>query len=684
MTRKEAAARLTRLRALIDDQRHARHVLGNEDLTEGALDSLKHELARLEGQYPELVTPDSPSQRVAGGVLPGFSRVAHVDEQGRPSRMHSLSDVFDEKELEKWLERLRGIVGDDADRLYCDPKLDGLAVELVYEDGLLTRGVTRGDGDVGEDVTANLRTVAAVPLGLRGDYPSVLVVRGEAFMTRKAFARLNAAQETAGLPSFANPRNAAAGSLRQLDAAVSASRELSFLAYGLGMSLGAQRPTHAENLAALRAWGIPANLEGRAVPGLAAAIAYHQDLQSRRDRLAYEVDGTVIRLDGTASFAEAGIVGKGPRGAVAFKFPAMEATTVLRGIEVQVGRTGVLTPVAQLDPVQVGGVTVSRATLHNADEIERLGLRIGDTVVLHRAGDVIPKVVRVLPELRTGKEKRFRMPDTCPADGSEVVRDGVRYRCSNPDCGARQAERLQHAVGRKALDLRGIGPSLLARLVEAGLVKDIADLFELREGDLLGLERMGELSARKAVAELWTRKQEGVRADRFLVALGMRHVGEETSRALARHVAARLAGSEGFAGLWEALRALSVEELQEVPDVGEVVASSAHAFFQDGRNADVTARLDSAGVRLLVPEAAPPAGSLRGTTLVITGVLPTLSREEAGELVREHGGTVGSAVTRATDYLVAGERAGSKLKKARELGIAVLDEAGLRRLVEEG
>ena len=677
MTRSEAAARLEKLRALIDDQRYALHVENREDLSEGALDSLKHELTELEASYPDLVTPDSPSQRVAGGVLPGFTKVRHVDETGAPSGMHSLSDVFSEEELEEWHARLLGAVRKEEAALYCDPKMDGLAVELTYEDGVLARGATRGDGEVGEDVTANLRTIAAVPLRLRGAPPPRLIVRGEAFMTRKAFAALNAAQEKAGLPPFANPRNAAAGSLRQLDPQVAAARGLSFYAYGLGMSRAGQEATHSGNLARLRSLGIPTNPEGRAVDSLAEAEGYHRALEERRARLPYEVDGTVVRVDDTDLFLKAGIVGKGPRGAVAYKFPAMEATTVLHDIAVQVGRTGVLTPVAHLEPVQVGGVTVSRATLHNADEIARLGLLIGDTVVLHRAGDVIPKVVRALPELRTGKERKFVMPMMCPADGSPVVRDGVLHRCSNPACGAQERERLQHAVSRGALDLRGVGPKVLDRLVDAGLVEDIADLYELTAGDLVALERMGAVSAEKVVAEIASKRT--VPLDRFLVALGIRHVGEETARTLAQWLAERARGGDVEA-LGTLLADASPEELEGVEDVGGIVAGSISAFFREERTRKLLARLGSLGVSATLP-APKEKGPLSGKSFVVTGTLEGMSREEAHEAIRERGGTVSGSVSAATSYLVAGEKAGSKLKKAGTLGVPVLDEAAFLRLL---
>lgn len=677
MTRDQAEARLAKLRALIDEQRYLVHVENREDLSEGALDSLKHELAELEGAYPELVTPDSPSQRVAGGVLPGFSKVRHVDERGEPNALRSLADVFALEELEEWHARLVGTLGQDAFDLYCDPKMDGLAVELVYEDGILVQGSTRGDGEVGEDVTANLRAIESVPLRLRGKHPARVIARGEAFMTKAAFAALNEAQDAAGQPRFANPRNAAAGALRQLDSAVSATRKLSFYAYGVGFSRAAQQESHSANLAALRAWGIPTNPEGRRVPGITAAEAYHRALEQRREKLPYEIDGTVVRVDRTDLFLDAGNVGKGPRGAVAYKFPAMEATTVLRDIAVQVGRTGALTPVAILEPVQVGGVTVSRATLHNADEIGRLGLLVGDTVVLHRAGDVIPKIVRALPELRTGKEQAFRMPESCPVDGSPVIRDGVAYRCGNPACGAQERERLQHAVSRGALDLRGVGPKLLDRLVDEGLVEDIADLLAVTAGDLQGLERMGEVSASKIAAELAAKRS--VPLERLIVALGIRHVGEETSRTLAAWIAERVRGGD-LAEIATVLAGASIEELEGIEDVGGVVAASISEFFRMPRTRDLLGRLAALGMEAQLPRKA-AAGPLSGKTFVVTGTLAGMSREEAHERIREAGGTTAGTVSASTDYLVAGDKAGSKLAKAESLGVRVLDEEAFLRLL---
>lgn len=679
MDRHEAQSRLEKLRALIDEQRYLVHVENREDLSEGALDSLKHELAELEARYPDLVTPDSPSQRVAGGILPGFTKVPHVDETGAGNRMHSLSDVFSEAEVEEWHARLAGILGQESFDLYCDPKMDGLAVELTYEGGVLVRGSTRGNGDVGEDVTGNLRTIEAIPLRLRGDFPQKLIVRGEAFMTKRAFAAMNAAQEKSGLPTFANPRNAAAGSLRTLDTSLVASRGLSFYAYGLGMSRGGQRETHSENLAWLRSLGVPTNPEGKVVRGIGAVEEYQRELEKRRGKLAYEVDGTVVRVDSTDAFMAAGIVGKGPRGAVAYKFPALEATTVLEGIGVQVGRTGVLTPVAHLAPVHVGGVTVSRATLHNADEIERLGLMIGDTVVLQRAGDVIPKVLRVLTDLRTGREEKFKMPESCPVDGSPVVRDGVQHRCSNPNCGAQVREQLEHAVGRGALDLRGVGPKILDRLLDEGLVEDIADIFELTPGDLAGLDRMGEKSVEKLVAEIEEKKR--VPLERLLVALGVRHVGEETARTLAAWIVARVA-EPSVTGLGRVLESASVEDLEKIQDVGAVVAESISEFFRREQTADLLRRLEGAGVRVTA-DRLPKSGPLAGKTFVVTGTLSGMTREEAEEAIRARGGSASGSVSRNTDYLVAGERAGSKLARAQELGVAVLDEAGFLKLINE-
>lgn len=680
MNRSEAAARLEKLRALIEEQRHAIHVENREDLSEGALDSLKHELTEIEAAYPDLVTPDSPSQRVAGGVLAGFTKVKHVDERGEPFPLQSLADVFSETELEEWYARLAGVLKEEKIELYCDPKMDGLAVELTYEGGRFVRGSTRGDGEVGEDVTANLRTIDAIPMRLRGKFPPVLIARGEAYMTRRAFKELNEGQEQAGLAPFANPRNAAAGALRQLDTTISRSRKLSFYAYGLGMSRDAQEGTHAENLAKLRTYGIPTNPEGRVVKTLLEAEAYHRALETKREKLPYEIDGTVIRANSTDAFVRAGIVGKGPRGAVAYKFPAMEATTVLHEIGIQVGRTGVLTPVAHLEPVQVGGVTVSRATLHNADEIERLGLKIGDTVVLQRAGDVIPKIVRVLPELRTGKEKKFAMPTTCPVDGSPVVRDGVAYRCTNPDCGAQQSERLEHAVARGALDLRGIGPGLIKRMVESGMVNDISDIFELTVGDLLSLERMGDISAAKIVAEI-EEKKSNIPLDRLIVALGIRHVGEETSRALAHWIAGRVGGSRTLASIAKAMSVVKPDQLEdEIDDVGAVVAESISAYFAQPGTRELFEKLQNLGMTV-VPPLVVTGGPLSGKTLVVTGTLPTLAREEAHERIRAAGGTVGSAVSARTDYLVAGEKAGSKLKKAESLGVTILDEEAFLKLL---
>lgn len=686
MTKPEAAQRIAVLRTAINRYRYAYHVLDREDLSEAALDSLKKELFDLEQLFPDLVTPDSPTQRVAGTALPGFVKVTHEDTEGAPARMYSITDAFTAEDVYAWADRLRttltraGASLPDTAPLYVDVKMDGLAVELVYEHGVLVRGVTRGDGAVGEDITHNVRTIEAIPLRLDGEQlPSRLVVRGEVFITKRAFERMNAEQRTLGAPLFANPRNAAAGSLRQLAATVTAARKLSFYAYGIATTDYATYPAHHTICAQLRTFGIPTNPEGHLVKSLAEAIAFREAIAQRRERLPYEIDGIVIRLNDTALFARAGIAGKAPRAIVAYKFVPREATTIVRDIIVQVGRTGVLTPVAVMEPVLVGGTTITRATLHNADQIARLDLRIGDTVVVARAGDVIPQITAIVPELRPVDARAFVMPTTCPIDGSAIVRDGVAYRCTNARCGARIREQLAHAVGRHAFDIRGLGDKVLDRLIDAGLVQRIDDIFTLRVGDLAALERFGAVSAEKLVRELAAKKMTTI--ERCIVALGMPHVGEGTARTLAD--AARSVSASPVRtprDLLQIFTVYTVDDFACLPDVGPVVAESLVSWFADPHHQELLRALDTAGI-VFEHGATTTDARFAGMSFVFTGTLPSLHRDVAADLVRQYGGTVGTAVSARTTYVVAGEAPGLKYDRARALGVPVLDEAGFRALL---
>lgn len=691
--RSEAEARAEKLRHEIDRYRYAYHVEGKSLISDEALDSLKKELFDIEAEFPDLVTPDSPTQRVEGKPQAQFKKVTHRDAAGNEARMLSLNDAFSEDDLRAWHERLENYLTSDsgaartlpaAPKFYADLKMDGLAVELVYEDGVLVQGSTRGDGLVGEDVTQNLKTIEAIPLRLRvagpAPLPARVVVRGEAFLTAREFARLNKEQEKAGGKAYANPRNVAAGSIRQLDPAVTRSRKLHF--YGYALVDGGAR-TKTEEYERIREFGIPVNPNGRAVEGLEGIIAFHKETEKKREKLDYEIDGIVATLDDAGLFRAAGAIGKAPRGAVAYKFSPREATTKVNDIQVQVGRTGALTPVAIMEPVSVGGVTITHATLHNADEIGRLGLKIGDTVIVSRAGDVIPQVAKVLPELRTGKEKEFKMPAKCPVDGSPVARDGVAYRCSNPRCGARHLESLRHFVSRGGFDIRGLGPKIITRFLDEGLIADAADIFHLKAGDIAALPQFGEKSAEKLVAEIEQHKR--VTLPRLLYSLGILHVGEETALALAKSATAgRVPHSPE--DILKVFSKTSEEELQEVPDIGPKVAQSIHKWFADKKNREFLEKLHAAGVRLepFRPPAASGAGApLAGKTFVLTGSLEGMSRDEAKEKIRALGGEVSESVGRSTSYVVVGADPGSKREKAKKLGVATLNEEEFKRTLTE-
>ena len=711
MTPRDAQRRIEKLRHEINRYRYAYHVLDKSLISDEALDSLKNELFKLEQQFPQFITPDSPTQRVAGKPLPKFKKVAR---EGR-RRMSSLEDAFSEDDVRAWRERLENYLGRSiAAPLYCDIKMDGLAIELVYENGVLVQGSTRGDGFTGEDVTQNIKTIEAIPLRLDGSTirhahggtssepqsnseqsrttdsprggsaPKELFVRGEVFLTKKEFARINKEQMKKGLKSYANPRNVAAGAIRQLDPNVSASRKLDFFAYGIvgrNEEEGAyleRYSSHSAEYEALNAFGIKTNPHGKSVRTLEEVFAFHAAVKKLREKLPYEIDGIVVTADNTRIYRDAGIIGKAPRAAVAYKFSPREATTVVEDIKVQVGRTGVLTPVAVMRPVEVGGVTITHATLHNGDEVARLGLKIGDTVIVSRAGDVIPQVVKVLKELRTGREKEFRMLSKCPVDGSPVVRDGALYRCSSPTCGAKHREALYHFVSRGAFNIEGLGAKIIDRFLDEGLIVDAADIFTLKKGDIETLERFGEKSAENIVKEVEEKRR--VALPRFLFALGILHVGEETGRVLAEYVAGRKRVMKPT-DVVDALRGVSAEMLQEIPDVGPKVAASIHEWFREPRNVKLIERLEKAGVVIEPYVARSHTGELAGKSFVLTGTLESMSREAAKEKIRAQGGNVTELVSKKTDYVVAGAESGSKYGKAKKLGVAILEEREFLKMI---
>ncbi len=707
MTKDEAKTRIEKLKKEINKYRYEYHVLDRSEISDSALDSLKKELFDLETEFPEFVTADSPTQRVAGKPLKEFTKVRHGE------RMTSFNDAFSEEDMRAWLERLENYLGrglgsgahGSAPLFYCELKIDGLAIELEYEDGVFRRGSTRGDGLIGEDVTQNLRTVEAIPLhiappedveknlkevGLRaGDYnikPRSLIVRGEVFLTKREFAKINKEQEKTGGKAYANPRNVAAGSIRQLDPAITASRHLDSFQYDIVTDLG--QKTHEEEHLLLAAFGFKTNEHNRPTKDLREVFVFrdHWAEPARREKLDYEIDGTVVLANDNKTFAAAGIIGKAPRAGIAYKFSPREATTVVEDIKVQVGRTGALTPVAVMRPVNVGGVTITHASLHNADEIKRLGLKIGDTVIITRAGDVIPQIVKVLTELRTGREKTFHMPVRCPVDGSPVTRDGAITRCSSKMCAAQHRETLYHFVSRAAFNIEGLGPKIIDKFLDEGLISDAADIFELQKGDIAALERFGEKSAENIVAEVAQKKR--VTLPRFLFALGILHVGEETAVTLAKsfefpHAAAGTHSTIAIKTILKVFAPLSLEDLQKAPDIGPKVAQSIYDWFREKRNLELLARLEKAGVLVeAMPARTAASSKLAGTSFVITGSLESMGREEAKEKIRAHGGDASESVNKKTSYLVAGAEPGSKYDKAQKLGVKIINEKEFLKLID--
>jgi len=666
----EIRRRVEALRKEIEHHNYLYYVLDQPEISDAEYDRLMRELQELEAKYPELVTPDSPTQRVGAAPRKEFGEVRHEVP------MLSLNNAFSDEEAIEFDRRAREILGVEIIDYAVEPKLDGLAVSLMYQHGRLVQGATRGDGYTGEDVTANVRTIKAIPLHLRGSgWPATLEVRGEVIMTKEGFEKLNAEQRRKGEKIFANPRNAAAGSLRQLDPKVTASRPLTFFAYGLGKVEGGTLPDrHSHIMDRLREWGVPVNREARVVEGIEGCLAYHKAMQEKRESLPYEIDGVVYKVDRLDWQAKLGYVARAPRWALAHKFPAHEEITRVIDIEVQVGRTGALTPVAKLEPVRIGGVTVSSASLFNQDEIDRLDVRIGDWVVVRRAGDVIPQIVSVVKSRRKGRLKKFRLPDKCPVCGSPTYRppgEAVTYCTGGLYCPAQRKRALEHFASRRAMDIEGLGTKLIDQLVDKGLVRDPADLYSLTREQLIGLERMGPKSADNLLAQL--EKSKSTSLPRFLYALGIHDVGEVTAQTLAEHF-----------GSLEALMSASEEELMAVPDVGPAVATSIRQFFAQKHNRDVIRRLREAGVHWpdITPKK-PEELPLAGKTFVLTGALSSMTRDEAREKLRQLGARVSGSVSRKTDYVVVGEDPGSKAERARELGVPMLDEAAFLKLLRE-
>jgi DNA ligase (NAD+) len=661
------ARRIRKLRETLEGHNYRYYVLDDPEVSDAEFDCLLRELQALEARHPELVTPESPTQRVGAAPATAFQAVAHLQP------LLSLDNAFTDDEVEAFDRRVRERLGtEDAVRYMAEPKLDGLAVNVTYRDGRLERAATRGDGERGEDITANLRTLRSVPLQLRGKPPALVEVRGEVFMPLAGFEKLNAELQAQGTKTFVNPRNAAAGALRQLDPRVTATRPLTMLFYGVGALEGAVAPASQSTLfARLREWGLPVSPLAAAVEGAAGCLAYYADMQRRRASLPFQIDGVVYKVDARAAQEQLGFASRAPRWAIAHKFPAEEARTVLRGVDFQVGRTGALTPVARLAPVLVGGATVSNATLHNMDEIARKDIRIGDTVIVRRAGDVIPEVVRVDTDRPRGNGV-VALPPNCPVCGSPVERapGEAVARCTGAlRCKAQRHEALRHFAHRRAINIDGLGDAIIEQLIERELVTSPADLYRLAEVDLQPLERMGEKSAAKLVGAI--RDSRATTLPRFLFALGIPEVGEATAAALAREF-----------GTLEALQDASIDRLLLTPDVGPIVARHIHDFMAAPENRAVLKQLVAAGIHW---PPMPTGGHkpLAGQTFVLTGTLAGLTRDEAKERLEALGAKVAGSVSKKTSVVVAGAEAGSKLDKARELGITVLDEQAFERLLAD-
>jgi len=656
------------LREKLRHHEYRYYVLDDPEISDAAYDRLMERLKGIEAAHPELITPDSPTVRVGGAPRDGFQTVRHA------RAMLSLDNAFSYDGLRDFDRRVREGSGKEKIEYIAEHKFDGLSISLQYGDGVLVRGVTRGDGTTGEDVTPNVKTIRSIPLQVdtavlkKAKLPSDFEVRGEVLMTRKAFEALNRQQEQSGGKIFVNARNSAAGAVRVLDPSITAARRLDFFAYYLFVDGKVPFPRHSDSLAALKQLHFRASDDWKLCSGIDAVIAYCEDWDAKREKLPYEIDGVVIKVNSTPIQNELGYTAKAPRWAIAYKYPARQETTVVNDIIVQVGRTGALTPVAVLEPVQVGGVTVSRSTLHNMDEVERLGLQIGDTVLIERAGEVIPHVLKVVKE---GKSRKpFRMPKNCPECSSTIHKSEgeVAYRCVNAACPAKRKESLLHYASRHAMNIDGLGDKIVDQLVDKGLVKDVADLYGLKEDQVAALDRMAEKSAQNLLAEIEGSKKNSLA--RLIYALGMRFVGERTGQLLAEH----------FSSL-EELAAAKEDQLVAVPEVGPKVAAAIAEFFSEAANRQLIKKLHKAGVHPTAEKREVKSDKLAGKSFVFTGGLANRSREEAGELVQQHGGKVSGSVSKKTDYVVVGSDPGSKYDKAKELGVTVLTEAEFEKLL---
>lgn len=658
LTLSEAKKRAEKLRTEIDKIRYDYHVLDRETVSEAVKTSLMHELAQIEEKYPSLVTPESPTQRVAGEPLKGFAKITHK----YPGM--SLSDVFDEKELAEWEERTQKLLkGKTELEYYTELKIDGLSVYITYENGKLKHAATRGNGRIGEDVTANIRTIEAIPLKL--SKPLSIEVRGEVFMTHAELEKINKKREKEGLPVYANPRNLAAGTLRQLDPRIVAARKLEFAAWAV---YGSGSRTHEAEHKLAHELGFRVESHAKKCRNIKEIIGFINEWENKRKKLPYQTDGVVINLNSEKLFNRLGFVGKAPRGSVAWKYSAEQATTKILEIRVNVGRTGALTPFAVMEPVKLAGTTVSRATLHNGDEIERKDIWVGDTVIVQKAGDIIPEVVQSLPNLRTGKEHKFLMPKICPVCGGKVVKPKGEAvaRCERTDCFAIEQQKIGHFVSRDAFNIEGMGEKIIEQLIEEGLIENAADIFKLTPGDLEPLERFGEKSAQNLYQSIISHKR--IPLNRFIYALGIRFVGAVTASDLGNHY-----------GDLDAIKKAQIEEIEEIEGVGPIAARSIYDWFHNKKNLELLRSFRESGIEIERPKKT--GDKLSGMTFVITGSLDSMSREEAEAKIREEGGKATSSISKETTYLVVGDNPGSKLGKAEKLGVKTISEDGLIKLL---
>ena len=672
MDKSVAKARIERLKREIEKYRYAYHVLDKSLISDEAHDSLKNELFSLEQRFPEFITPDSPTQRIGGEPLEKFKKVKHE------RRMFSFNDAFSKEDMRAWFERLENFLNRKVKpEFYVEPKIDGLAIELIYENGLFMAGATRGDGVTGEDVTENLKTIDAIPLKIN-DNRKKLVVRGEVFLTKREFERINKEQKKSGKQEYANPRNTAAGTIRQLDPKVAASRKLDALMYSIVTEVG--QKTHEDEHKFLNEAGFKTNNKyNKLVNSLDGVLDYRDRWEKERDKLPFQLDGVVVTINSNKIFEDAGVVGKAPRGAIAYKFEPEESTTTILDIKIQVGRTGTLTPVAVMKPVHIGGTTVTHATLHNFDQIERLDIRVGDTVVVQRAGDVIPQVMGVLKNLRSGKEKKFTVPEKCPIDGSKISHEGAIWRCISPNCGARLRESLHHFVARGAFNIEGLAPKILDKFIDEGFIIDAADIFTLEKDEIAELKGFGEKSAENIVEEAELKKK--ITLPKFIYSLGILHIGEEMALLLAEEF--RSAGKNILkpTDLSSALEGYSSEALQEIEGIGPRVAHSVYEWFRNPSHIKLLEKLERVEVQI-EKFRAPTKGKLSGQTFVITGTLSSMSREAAREKIVSLGGHTTESVSAKTNYVVVGADPGSKAEKARALGVKALTEKEFIALIK--